>query len=1578
MEDEWWATRIWHARQAVLVLKHRFYTRSLHETKPALWASDAPNTADPTISPAVSGNQNLVQFFQKSCLLESSVARLEDLQRLNNGLRERARSSLISYITALDRVSLPDGTVASTPDDVSALLLQNTDVPLCDHSSRIENAICSIQIFIHRTQVGLESTVQIPPDFWKKWKKMNTFENWEAHQRRILYSENWIQWEEMKIARKSEAFRFLEKELKRNTLTMPIPDISLGWQNDPNTLPLGVLDPIQSADFAVLNTQVLPSSSPTGVNENSQLIGQPDQGGEPSWLVSVQFTLPTPGEGSSQNPPVTESLSQRIEVHGTNATEKPSLKKATTVGPQSDQYPLWFQAAINLGTDFVRVAAAGIPPGFSTASDDTADALHDVMDEYYFWIVVGDRWDPNSIPTPQNPDTLGSDSAPPVGLPNSTSSWDNPDEVPGLLEWPADPRVHLYWTRVHLGVFQPPRRSEQGMWIPSNTAVALEFNGRGVDSLYFQIDASNPADGFRYDIATDTAVVVPAQQATATAPSSGTGTSGSGPSGSESPPAAPSVNPNVTPYKFPDSVALPLISYPYFVEFEPGAPIVPVSPFSTTLAVVRALRAQSRFADALQWCRGAFDVRQNSNVWAQCPPSPSTAAADDTNIVTSSTQNAATAEVGAQAEGGGEVNNNDIKRDRIPIESVVLDIPCCPTAGVGSGIARARAVVLEYVEILLDWAETLLCGRSIDEYHHAMFLLKEAHRILGDQPPRVYSQDRGIGAALTVATYQSLSAPLNPHLLKLYDRVATLHSITQCIDSSGRTTARKPGVLRNLCCDLDSGCLSCYQPYRFFSVLPKALEITSLVKSLGSQLLSAYEKGDGEYLAALRQSHERHLLDLGLDIHKLRWRESDWQVQALQETMALTLQKSRFYQNLLSTGLIGYENDFVSSQQNAISTQTSAAASNSISQAMNIIPDLWFGVAGLGPYNATQIPLGTKLATMFSAEASMLVNTAQSAMSNGGLSLQEAGWQRRAQEWQQQVNLAAIEVEQIKCQIYAADRRRDVSLQELNNYQQQMEQAKEAQDFMRDKFTKQELYLFLQHETAGLYRQAYELAYTNAKQVQLAFRFERAVSESVDRLPSPRWNNFREGLMAGDQLELALRRMEKRYMDLNVREHELTKHISLMQDFPSAFLHLKLFGWTTLAIDEWRFDTDYPGHYLRRIKNVSLTLPCIVGPYIGVHCRLRLLNSSIRLDPLLAEPVQCCCNKKEHDHKPAYNVQKGRGREHDKREGRGEGGMLKRFESVEAIATSSGQSDSGLFELSLHEDRYVPFEFHGAVSAWHLELPPENNQFDLRTLTDVVMHLNYTSREGAAEGRRRAEKRARGNLPGGGVRYFDLRYDFPDLFAKLVEGEVRGGVRREAYGRAGDRRRGGESGWTEVPLVFKRKMFPYLPGRRAVRVTHVQLFIEVDDPHWHHERDHYHEHDQHEHKQAQFSRSESDYFEIQFIPSQTDEKSQSSGKLECIPCIHIPTSAPDDCAPSRKIYCANIRLSNSANIFGDISPVKEGVLKFPHEICGNGTIGEIYMMCEYECVEYGKQCKCERGKVCCCGSKQWDTRSTFF
>src|SRR5262245_66598782 len=95
--------------------------------------------------------------------------------------------------------------------------------------------------------------------------------------------------------------------------------------------------------------------------------------------------------------------------------------------------------------------------------------------------------------------------------------------------------------------------------------------------------------------------------------------------------------------------------------------------------------------------------------------------------------------------------------------------------------------------------------------------------------------------------------------------------------------------------------------------------------------------------------------------------------------------------------------------------------------------------------------------------------------------------------------------------------------------------------------------------------------------------------------------------------------MEMTYHENNKRELELTRHVSLRQLDPLALLSLKATGSCTMNVPEWLYDRDCPGHYMRRIKSVALTIPSVVGPYTSVNCALSILRSMVRKSPLMKE-----------------------------------------------------------------------------------------------------------------------------------------------------------------------------------------------------------------------------------------------------------------------------------------------------------------------------------------------------------------------
>lgn len=306
-----------------------------------------------------------------------------------------------------------------------------------------------------------------------------------------------------------------------------------------------------------------------------------------------------------------------------------------------------------------------------------------------------------------------------------------------------------------------------------------------------------------------------------------------------------------------------------------------------------------------------------------------------------------------------------------------------------------------------------------------------------------------------------------------------------------------------------------------------------------------------------------------------------------------------------------------------------------------------------------------------------------------------------------QRDLAAKEYDQIQKQIDGATIRLQIAQWDLENHDKQTENAAFIEDFLRTKYTSAQLYEWMRGQLSAVYHQAYSLAYDLAKKAERAYRFERGLTDS-NFIQFGTWNSQHDGLLAGEKLHLALKQMEQAYLSQNSRDYEIGKSISLALFDPLALIQLKETGSCDISLPEELFDADYPGHYLRRIKSVALTIPCVVGPYTSVNCTLTLSANRTRIKADPAGP--------DGTYAPSADSDDDR--------------FVTNFAASQSIATSHGQNDTGLFELNFRDERYLPFEGAGAVSRWHLELPRERNAFDLNTITDVILRLHYTARDG--------------------------------------------------------------------------------------------------------------------------------------------------------------------------------------------------------------------------------------------------------
>ena len=702
--------------------------------------------------------------------------------------------------------------------------------------------------------------------------------------------------------------------------------------------------------------------------------------------------------------------------------------------------------------------------------------------------------------------------------------------------------------------------------------------------------------------------------------------------------------------------------------------------------------------------------------------------------------------------------------------------------------------------------------------------------------------------------------PRNDKMLGYWDLVADrIFKIRNCMNIAGvvRPLALfdppiDPGMLVKAAAagiDVSSIVNGLNQPVgsvRCMILIQKALELCNEVRSLGNALLSAIEKGDAERLMSIRQRHEIQIQQMAQDVRFLQWQSARESTQSLLTSRKTALERFHYYQRLLGLpadpnapeilkldhselteenfdeaygALVQQYDKALTLQQfsdlklagdsspnqqadasgkgklylntnedaelnthmpNAKDYRLYASLADTLASVLVFIPTLNTHLHFWGLGASAKVGGGSTLSEASKIGAEIARTYAGWEQDQAGMTARTAGYERRADEWLLQYNLAAHELMQIGRQILTSLIAEQIAHHEYLSVQQQIANAQEVDQFLHDKFTNEELHLWMQGEISRLYYEYYRFAFDTARRAERTMKQElmRTELDSQDFVKFNYWDGGRKGLLSGEALHLDLKRMEMAYYDNNKRELELTRHVSLRQLDPLALLALKATGSCTVTIPEWLYDLDCPGHYMRRIKNVALSIPCVIGPYTSVNCTLLLLKSSLRKSPIAGDNYL--------------------------RQGSEDDRFVDYAGTVQSIVTSSANNDSGMFETNLRDERFLPFEGAGAESTWKLELPKPQDYptFDYATISDVILHVRYTARQGVESGKVKTalddllRQASQSNL----TLLFSLRHDFPMEWSAFVNGTGDFGV------------------------MIRKDYFPYFTQWRPVTIVGLELY----------------------------------------------------------------------------------------------------------------------------------------------------------
>jgi hypothetical protein len=681
-------------------------------------------------------------------------------------------------------------------------------------------------------------------------------------------------------------------------------------------------------------------------------------------------------------------------------------------------------------------------------------------------------------------------------------------------------------------------------------------------------------------------------------------------------------------------------------------------------------------------------------------------------------------------------------------------------------IARTRPVafqivtVLKYIKNLIDWGDNLFTQLTRETITQAAQLYMLADRLLGPKPQIVppavkppvmtYNQlsaskidlfgnalldlenlipdlsglpDSGTGPSNPINTLY-FGIPPNDNMLTYWDLVAdrlfkirhsqnidgifiSLPLLSPPIDPGALVRALASGASLE---SLLNGSPTALPHYRFWYMIDKANMLAGQVTYLGSQLLMVLQQRDAEGLARLRSTLEITLLTSIAVVKQDAITEADLTITALGKAKDVATERqtyygSRSYMNaweITSTVLSG----------TSLIAELAVTIGSLLAGGVQMVPTFNAGVAGFGgsPFftiTTGGYPVGSGLETLTGAlsSAGRILDKA------AGMASVQGSYQRRADDWDFQHTLAGKEIDQISAQTDAAKARRTMLVDDATAHGISLTNAGTVDAYMRNKYTNQELYQWYVDKISTVYFTAYNIAYAVAKQAERCYAHEIADYTSSFIKPSY-FDHLKSGLLSGEQLTFDIKQMEAAYIAKNAREYEMTKNVSLEQLDPYALLKLRATGSCTFSIPEAAFDQDCPGQYLRRNKSVSLSIPCVVGPLVGVYAKLTLTSNRYRISTALLSGSNVGDQYREvagSDTRFVYNI-----------------GV-----SAQSIVTSTGVTDGGVFELQARDERYLPFEGTGAIGSYQIDLPIMQ-QFDYGAISDVILHISYTAREGGS------------------------------------------------------------------------------------------------------------------------------------------------------------------------------------------------------------------------------------------------------
>jgi hypothetical protein len=536
------------------------------------------------------------------------------------------------------------------------------------------------------------------------------------------------------------------------------------------------------------------------------------------------------------------------------------------------------------------------------------------------------------------------------------------------------------------------------------------------------------------------------------------------------------------------------------------------------------------------------------------------------------------------------------------------------------------------------------------------------------------------GQALHLALYAAPAAPMD-----LYRAIAAPMGIASASAGSPPPQAR----------------------YRYPQIASSAKELVAQLSQYGSQLLATLQHKDVETFNAQAQQQAHDLMQLSINVQTELVTQAAAQLELLKTQEDTIKNRKGHYEGWLAEGsdsISTKERNAMNLRISSTAFRTSASAIMTAGFMAELAPNIFgFSDGGCkwgGPLFGIAVGLADGVGGALDASATALDT--------------QENYRRRKEHWQLMRDEAMQQLLEIAGQQKGAQAASEAAVNQLTYLTMQKGDFKAQLDFVKTKFSNSALYDWLKGQLSTIYSLAYELAWSRCKMVEVSFRWETQMNDKQFLQPIGE-DHPHANLLRGERLMAALQQMDAAYLEWDARALEVTRTVSLAKEMKSipgqhSFanlvnsilakdteitqpdgLKISLDNEDQLAasiiLSDLNIKDDYPEALgtSRRIKQIGVSLPALIGPYQDVQAVLSYLGADILLD-----------------------------------------------DSCRRIAISHGVDDAGMFQWSFQDSKYLPFEGIPIDDAGSLVLSFPNatgKQAELvNSLSDIILHIRYTIR----------------------------------------------------------------------------------------------------------------------------------------------------------------------------------------------------------------------------------------------------------